>query len=214
LTVEDESGNKISFPDGTRAKFGGVSIQSTNINNTSIVIPIEDKSNFGQDIEIETPLENFKSGTYKLYAELYSSSVAGYYNSLDTGKTDSTTFTVSASPTYALKVEIDNPNSDGTDTATQDSGKLLAKGDTLKLKITTKSTNSGADTEQIAVNLYKYMGNDQYSLVQPYDDITITPYDSGETITPWSQTVPNESATYRLEFTYNDKVEYLDFIVK
>jgi hypothetical protein len=153
-------------------------------------------------------LTGYDPGEYKLNAVLYSASVASYYNNLATEKKADTTFTVVKAPTYALSVKAN-----GTDAS-----QIVSAGESLDITVKAKNNGTASETN-VAVELYQYQkGSEKYtemdfSTVFSSGRTTVTASDSG---VEWKPVI-SESAlpgTYRLQFTYGDKVEYLDFIVQ
>jgi hypothetical protein len=199
-TTEKNKYEAVKFPDGTIFNFNGEKLRATD-NNESVIIPVKKVGTY--NVEIVTSLIGFELDEYQIQAELYSSSAANYYNSLITTEKDSDEFTVIANPTYAINV-------------TNSGSSVLQRGDTLNISIQTKATNVESNT--VNVNIYKYEGGDKYDLLSGLDTVFVTASSSitvNETAT-WTPTISDSAArgTYRLEFKYGDKVEYLDFIIK
>jgi hypothetical protein len=204
LTLEKDD-EAIAFPDGTVFRFQGDSLEA-NAENKGVIIPVGSVGT--KTVEIETALTGYDPGEYKLNAVLYSASVASYYNNLATEKKADTTFTVVKAPTYALSVKAN-----GTDAS-----QIVSAGESLDITVKAKNNGTASETN-VAVELYQYQkGSEKYtemdfSTVFSSGRTTVTASDSG---VEWKPVI-SESAlpgTYRLQFTYGDKVEYLDFIVQ
>jgi hypothetical protein len=211
----------ISFPEGTQIYFNGTPLQQ--LDDSTVIIPI--KKALTGSFEIRTTLygwntvSNVTSGSgIELEAELYSSSVASYYNSIDTGLRGSTSVsfasTGSAASSYSLSATIPEEGMSTTN-------RILSDGGTLNALV---KTVGGSDNEQVSVKLYQYMAGKSggsYSRLntsQVFKSIEteITPASADATDPNWTPVISDtaESGTYRLEFTYGDKTDYLDFIIQ
>jgi hypothetical protein len=153
---------------------------------------------------------------YRLVAELYSSNAAGYYNSIDTKRNKDLALTLPTtedSVRYNLSATIN----DGDDTT---ANRLLSAGSTLDVLVRA-SVSGGDSNETVKVQLYEFTGTDDFSyrkvanasqvFASMPSDIAASPIGS-----EWKPTVVANptTGTYRLEFTYGDKTDYLDFIVQ
>jgi hypothetical protein len=211
LTLEKKSDSGYSaqnFPDGTVFLFQGERLQA-NANNAGVIVPIKRSGKY--ELQIETALFGFDRGEYQLRAVLYSASEANYYNSIHTERNaTTTTFTVVEAPTYALSV---NANGDGA-------SQIVSAGESLDITVRARrESTSASDEPNVGVALYQYQkDSDKYTPVNASAVFTSgvsTLTASGEGVS-WKPVISESavSATYRLEFTYGDKTDYLDFIVQ
>jgi hypothetical protein len=216
-----------AFPEGTVFLFRGERLEA-NTNNAGVIIPV--KKTGTHELQIETSLSGYDCGEYRLTATLYSASAANYHNSLTTKWQAETTFTVVASPTYALSVTAGDT----------DASRIVSAGNSLDITVkavyasggtssgsTTgnKESGNGSTTAEsgVTVALYQYQKDSTGATAGSYK-----PMDTGTIFTAEVSTIAADSAgtswkpiirdgaapgTYRLEFTYGDKKEYLDFIL-
>ena len=197
LELADADGNVISFPAGTVFVYNGVEIMA-GPDNKWVSIPVQTLGT--HTLTMKTTLAGFDLGEATLKATLYSSAEAAYYNELDTGMADQVKFTVAENPTFALRVLQEEH--------------LYAAGDVLSLTIDTRSNLTG-DAKAAAIRVFRYdKASRTYCLVELNDVFT----DATENVMNHTWEAPirteAESGTYRLEFSYYDKTEYWDFIVK
>lgn len=198
------------FPEGTVFLYNGQK-QVAGQDNKSVVIPV--KTPGTHQIQIETGLEAFDTGAITIKASLYSSSVANYYNELKADQyTAMVTFATAENPDYALSV-----NANAEDAEAEMKAHEIEKGAELSLKI--KGRKGGQiDPNGIAsVKVYQYE-NGEYAL-KAWSDLFAETEESislAEDEVIWNPKISKtaDAGTYRLEFTYQNKTEYWDLIVR
>ena len=198
------------FPEGTVFLYNGQK-QVAGQDNKSVVIPV--KTPGTHQIQIETGLEAFDTGNIMIKASLYSSSVANYYNELKADQyTAMVTFATAENPDYALSV-----NANAEDAEAEMKAHEIEKGAELSLKI--KGRKGGQiDPNGIAsVKVYQYE-NGEYAL-KAWSDLFAETEESislAEDEVIWNPKISKtaDAGTYRLEFTYQNKTEYWDLIVR
>ena len=206
LRLEDEDGKQTAFPDGTTFVFNGRKI-APGAGNMFVVIPVETVGK--HQVTVTSELGGFQVGNYRLKAELYSTSASGYYNSLSVRNTENDTapFSILKNPEYALKVEEKN----GTGIRNH----FAKPGQSFQFAVT---AIGGSDSDEVSVKLYSYQ-NGVYSSMELSEVLegipSLTTTAAGAEAGTWSPIVVQGAAdgTYRLEFTYQDRTEYWDFIV-
>lgn len=138
--------------------------------------------------------------TFKL--TLYSAPDAAYYNTLNTAYEAYITFELTEVPVYSLKVSaVNDGNSDKT-------GQVVMSGETLNVDI--MASNDKKVVVDVEVELLKKNGTSGYTEVA-WNDVFAGQEDVSSS-NSWK--VNAGSGTYRLVFTYGDKEEYMNFIVK
>lgn len=198
------------FPEGTVFLYNGQK-QVAGQDNQSVVIPV--KTPGTHQIQIETGLEAFDTGDITIKASLYSSSVANYYNELKADQyTATVAFATAENPDYALSV-----NANAEDANAEMKAHEIEKGAKLSLKI--KGRKGGQiDPNGIAsVKVYQYE-NGEYAL-KAWSDLFAETEESislAEDEVIWNPKISKtaDAGTYRLEFTYQNKTEYWDLIVR
>jgi hypothetical protein len=151
--------------------------------------------------------------------------VANYYNSLKTAKYAEDTFTVVSSPTYALSATVGG----------KDASRIVSVGGNLDITVKAScstggssggmvsDTNSTSNGLGVNVKLYRYQSGSitssgTYTLVGTDTVFTsaVAALSSNANGVNWKPVIRENAApgTYRLEFTYGDKTDYLDFIVQ
>ena len=198
------------FPEGTVFLYNGQK-QVAGQDNQSVVIPV--KTPGTHQIQIETGLEAFDTGDITIKASLYSSSVANYYNELKADQyTATVAFVTTENPEYALSV-----NANAGDANAEMKAHEIEKGAELSLKI--KGRKGGQiDPNGIAsVKVYQYE-NGEYAL-KAWSDLFAETEESislAEDEVIWNPKISKtaDAGTYRLEFTYQNKTEYWDLIVR
>lgn len=198
------------FPEGTVFLYNGQK-QVAGQDNRSVIIPV--KTPGTHQIQIETGLEAFDKGNITIKASLYSSSVANYYNELKADQyTATVAFVTTENPEYALSV-----NANAEDANAEMKAHEIEKGAELSLKI--KGRKGGQiDPNGIAsVKVYQYE-NGEYAL-KAWSDLFAETEESislAEDEVIWNPKISKtaDAGTYRLEFTYQNKTEYWDLIVR
>jgi hypothetical protein len=176
----------------------------------------EDGENGASEGNNEGNNEDSTSGFW-LKAELYSSNAAGYYNSIYTGRNANLPLTLPKtedSVRYNLSATIN----DGDDTT---ANRLLSAGSTLDVLVRA-SVSGGDSNETVKVQLYEFTGTDDFSYrkvanaSQVFENMPSDNIAASSEGSEWKPTVATNptTGTYRLEFTYGDKTDYLDFIVQ
>ena len=204
-----------AFPEGTVFTYNGENLPAGK-DNAYVIVPVETAGS--HEVEIASDLYGFDAGGYELEAQLYSTSVDGYYNSIQVTKkenaadvycVDSAAFWITADPQYALKAE----ETSKTD-QTRDKNHLVKAGDTFAFNLTAM-VDGEAGTDTVDVQVYQYNG-------KSYDKIAWNAVFNGEQSIQagidqkWHPTVSENAAkgVYRLAFTWHDKTEYWDFMVE
>lgn len=208
LKLKDKtSGKEIAFPEGTVFHYNGKQL-ATGKDNKYVIVPVSTVGS--HEVEIASKLEGFDVNQYELIAALYSTSEDGYYNSIKvSNNTDDQTsagFTVKADPVYALKV-TENSASSGD----RKKNHFISAGETFKFEVKAKG---GESNDAVSIGLYQY-NNGKYkkvTLSTILEDNAILKTGTGN----WTPKVQEGASkgTYRLEFTYHDKTEYWDFMVR
>ena len=128
----------------------------------------------------------------KFRITLYNAPDSLYYNEIDVGVNNELTFALTDKYEYSLKVTSEN--------------RVVSSGGQFSVSV---ETESGDNAATVGFTLYK-KENDSYVKI---DNISSVLQEVGDY--KWN-IVNNEniSGTYRLIFTYGDKTEYLNFIVK
>ncbi|WP_418746427.1 beta strand repeat-containing protein [Frisingicoccus sp.] len=198
------------FPEGTVFLYNGQK-QVAGQDNKSVVIPV--KTPGTHQIQIETGLEAFDTGDITIKASLYSSSVANYYNELKADQyTDMITFSTAENPDYALSV-----NANAEDAEAEMKAHEIEKGAELSLKIKGRKGGQTDPNGIASVKVYQYE-NGEYAL-KAWSDLFAETEESislAEDEVIWNPKISKtaDAGTYRLEFTYQNKTEYWDLIVR
>lgn len=198
------------FPEGTVFLYNGQK-QVAGQDNQSVVIPV--KTPGTHQIQIETGLEAFDTGDITIKASLYSSSVANYYNELKADQyTDTVTFSTAENPDYALSV-----NANAEDAEAEMKAHEIEKGAELSLKIKGQKGRQIDPNGIASVKVYQYE-NGEYAL-KAWSDLFAETEESislAEDEVIWNPKISKtaDAGTYRLEFTYQNKTEYWDLIVR
>lgn len=199
----------IPFPEGTVFNFNGKQLIPGK-DNKYVIVPVDTVGR--HEVEITSKLKGFDENQYELIATLYSTSEEGYYNSIkvkgNTGSEDITNadFTIKEDPVYALKV---------TEKSAQENARkknhFASVGESFKFEVTAKG---GETDDQVGIQLYQ-LKNKAYKKIT-----TDTILEGSETLKRgtgnWNPKVKEDASKgiYRLEFTYHDKTEYWDFMVR
>lgn len=200
-----EDGNALAFPEGTTFTYNGETL-TPGAGNTSVSVPVGSLGT--HTVTIENSLLVFDEGTIRLKATVYSAPDAHEYNELRTGAQDTFELIPTASPTYSLDAKSQGSASH-----------KLAPGSSLTLDVETLSS-TGSDSQPVSVQPYRLDATIfRSSRTQKYSTILLTDVFTGasDTCSPgnWSANVTNSApqGTYRLAFTYHNKVDYWDFVV-
>ncbi len=213
LDNTDSTPTTKAFPEGTVFLYNGQK-QVAGQGNRSVVIPV--KTAGTHQIRIETGLEAFDTGNITIKASLYSSSVANYYNELKADQyTATVTFATAENPEYALSV-----NANAEDAIAEMKAHEIEKGAELSLKIKGQKGGLTDPDGTVSVKVYQYK-NRKYALKAWSDlfagteePISLKAGEAGEVT--WNPKISEtaDAGTYRLEFTYQNKTEYWDLIVR
>lgn len=216
LVESDENGNISTrpFPEGMTMMYHDQQITASE-NNQVFILPV--KSVGTHKFSLSTGLSAFcdgNNGTVTLRASLYASKDASYYNDLDLHKTASVSFNVKAEPEYALGV------GDYRDVGEENNKHLFEKGETFSLGIRALKDGMPELEDVISVAIYQFDKQRQnytrvdWSAVFANEENTAVKLSSD--FAAWTGSISENaiSGVYRLEFSYHDKIEYEDFIVK
>jgi hypothetical protein len=220
LTLQQEqndgSWQTISFPVGATASCDGSAIgigRSGSDSGEHLILPVEKAGTYSYTLDLTNSC-GLEPGNYQLVATLYSAQIADYYNELLTGHTFAKAFMVNAEEDYALRIQGENH--------------IYRLGDPIALTVETNDTQG-----EVQVKLFRYRSNTEniyreMSLTDLFTESvsgTLTldsPAENGVRSATWKGTLSLPSAakgtssrngTYRLEFTYHNRVEYYDFII-
>ena len=198
---------EIPFPEGTVFNFNGKKLVPGK-DNKYVIVPVGTVGS--HEIEVTSRLEGFSPDQYDLVATLYSTSEEGYYNSIkvESNQEDvpSAGFTIKQDPVYAIKV-----NEKSAEDSTRKKNHFAEVGESFHFEVTAKG---GENDDQVGIQLYQY-DNKTYKKIT-----TDTILEGSQTLKTgtgnWKLTVKEsaQKGIYRLEFTYHDKTEYWDFMVR
>lgn len=216
LVEIDENGNIITktFPEGMTMMYHDQQITASE-NNQVFILPV--KSAGTHNVKLSTGLSAFcdgKDGTVTLRASLYASKDASYYNDLDLNKTTLLSFDVKAEPKYALEV------GDYRAVGEENNKRLFEKGETFSLGIRALKDGPPESEDAVSAAIYQFNKERQNytrvdgSVVFANEASTMVNLSNG--FAAWTGSISDNavSGVYRLEFSYHDKIEYEDFIVK
>ena len=204
LEYVGQDGQTQPFPEGTSFWYDGIR-REVGQDNKSVIIPVQTEGI--HEVIMKTELAGLELGSNKLKASLYSSSVASYYNSIATTENAEVVLNVKEKPKTSIYVTNEDASTDGTFVKPQDK---------MKLSVNCKKT----DGDTVSVSLYQYQAKTgQYqkcSLDTVFEDAKTEIEVLSDTAGVWEATVleQTQAGTYRLEFIYEDKAEYWDFIIQ
>ncbi len=208
VSLRDESGNVVPFPEGTVITYKGAEL-SLEKKNLSVIVPI--KVYGSHEITISNQMQGFEAGNFGLKAELYTTSADGYYNSIPIRNDVDTmaAFTVEEDPSTSLKVVTDE------DVTGSDKRNHLRKpGQSIALNVTAVG---GVPEDRVDVTLYTYVeaGSESGYVPVPLENVLTEKPELATGVNTWQSPVAETAGTgiYRLQFNYLDRTEYWDFLV-
>lgn len=208
VSLRDESGNVVPFPEGTVITYKGAEL-SLEKKNLSVIVPI--KVYGSHEITISNQMQGFEAGNFGLKAELYTTSADGYYNSIPIRNDVDTSaaFTVEEDLSTSLKVVTDE------DVTGPDKRNHLRKpGQSIALNVTAVG---GVPEDRVDVTLYTYVeaGSESGYVPVPLENVLTEKPELATGVNTWQSPVAETAGTgiYRLQFNYLDRTEYWDFLV-
>lgn len=211
----DNKGNVITrpFPEGMTAMYNGQEITASEEHRV-FVLPLGE---FGvHDVTLSAGIAAFcggEDGQVILRASLYAANDASYYNDVDLCKSGDVSFFVKAESEYALGV------GEVVVSGEEEQGHLFRKGETFSLGICALEDGMPGTEDEVSAAVYQFDKENQsytdidWQAVFGNEDSALVSLSDGAGL--WEGTVSEEalSGVYRLEFSYHDKMEYVDFIV-
>lgn len=203
--------SEIAFPEGTIFTYNGEQL-TVGKDNRYVIVPV--KTVGSHEVEIESKMYGFEEGEYVLAAKLYSTSEDGYFNSIPVRANDDTSstagFTIQKNPVYALKVE-EKSAALAKEDERREKNHLIHAGESFSFEV---ASQGGEPEDVVEAVLYQYAGK-VYQPIALSDVFEQAPELNTGNARSWNPVVTEdaETGTYRLAFTYHDKVEYWDFII-
>lgn len=211
----DDKGNVITrpFPEGMTALYNGQEITASEEHRV-FVLPLGEVG--VHNVTLSAGIAAFcggEDGQVILRASLYATNDASYYNDVDLCKSGDVSFFVKAESEYALRV------GEAVVSGEEDQGHRVKKGETFSLEICAFEDGMPGMEDEVSTAVYQfdkenqsYTGIDwQMLFVNENSDLVSLSEGAGL----WESSLSEEavSGVYRLEFSYHDKTEYVDFIV-
>ena len=200
LSLQDKNGTQIAFPEGTEFMYQGEQLH-LGAGNDYVIVPVGTVGT--HTVRMRTTLETLAAGDYQLHGELYATSAQGYYNSIHivhSGDINDAAFTVAEQPVYALKV---------TENSQRAKNHIAAAGESFNFSITAQG-----GSKPVSVSVYR-MEENAYKKAAIAEVLNAAEIPAGSQVS-WTPSIAASAqpGIYRLEFTYYDKTEYWDFVVK
>ena len=201
------------FPEGMTVMYGGQQI-TVSEDHRVFILPVEEAGI--HNVTLSAGISAFcggEDGKVMLRASLYAARDASYYNDVDLRKSGDVSFLVKAESEYTLDV------GNARVTGEEDQSHLFEKGETFSLEIRALEDEKPGTNDEVSAVVYQFNKENQnytcidWQAVFVNADSNLMTLSDG--IAMWQDSVSEEavSGVYRLEFSYHDKTEYVDFIV-
>lgn len=211
----DAEGNVITrpFPEGMTVMYGEQQL-TANEDHRVFIVPVKEAGI--HNVTLSPGISAFcggKDGQVILRASLYAARDASYYNDVDLRKSEDVSFFVQAESEYTLGVGAAHV------TGEENQRHLFEKGETFSLGVCAFEEGMPRNEDEVSVAVYQFdKKNQSYTCIDWQDvfvneDSNLVKLSDGAGV--WEVSVSEEavSGVYRLEFSYHDKTEYVDFIV-
>lgn len=201
------------FPEGMTVTYGGQQITASE-DHRVFILPVEEAGI--HNVTLSAGISAFcggEDGKVMLRASLYAARDASYYNDVDLRKSGDVSFFVKAESEYTLGV------GNAHVTGEEDQRHLFEKGETFSLEIRAFEDGTPGTEDEVSAVVYQFDKESQsytcidWQAVFVNGDSNLVKLSDGAAL--WQDSVSEEavSGVYRLEFSYHDKTEYVDFIV-
>lgn len=211
----DEAGNVLTwpFPEGMTAVYGGQQVAASE-GHRAFILPLKEAGT--HRVTLHAGVGAFcggEGGQVTLLASLYAVRDASYYREVDLKTRGIASFPVQAEPRYTLGVGAAQADGEG------EQRRLLEKGEAFTLKVRAFEEGTSGTEDEVSVAVYQFdKENRSYTCLDwqevfANEDGCLVKLSKGDAL--WKGLVSEEagSGVYRLEFSYHDKTEYVDFIV-